>query len=245
MASVIKGLFIIICTSCVDLMNSQLHLSQLVSRHALLSQYLPVVVIQLLDGKCRTRWLLDFHKTGIIVLPDIVWIGFTINQWMRWVAESHATIVFSAPLRSCINSQPSDSLLQRRRQGYLVNGLLFDFKFLYVWLRWLLWLLEDDWASFGWFSCLVLWRWCLIILIWSEFRRPSRDLRVIIVWYPTVNAAKREVLMTWRGIIVIRGAALMLLESVDFEIFVLHQVVEVVRSSLAWVLLLILLLLLV
>ena len=55
MASVIKGLFIIICTSCVDLMNSQLHLSQLVSRHALLSQYLPVVVIQLLDGKCRTR----------------------------------------------------------------------------------------------------------------------------------------------------------------------------------------------
>ena len=164
---------------------------------------------------------------------------------MRWVAESPATIVSSAPLRSCISSHPNHSLLQRRRQGCLVHGLLFDFHFLYVWLRWLLWLLEDDWTSIRWFSCLVLWRWCLIILIWSEFRRPSRDLRVIIVWYPTIDAAKREVLMTRRGFIVINSAALIFLESVYFEILVLHQVVEVVRSSLAWVLLLILLLLLV
>ena len=55
MASVVEDLFIIICTSCVDLMNSQLHFSQLVCLHALLSQYLPVVIIQLLGGKCRTR----------------------------------------------------------------------------------------------------------------------------------------------------------------------------------------------
>ena len=39
--------------------------------------------------------------------------------------------------------------------------------------------------------------------------------------------------MARRGFIVIHGAALVLLESVHFEILVLHQVVEVVRSSLA------------
>lgn len=39
--------------------------------------------------------------------------------------------------------------------------------------------------------------------------------------------------MTRRGFIVIHSAALIFLESVYFEILVLHQVVEVVRSSLA------------
>ena len=55
MASVMEDLFIIICTSCVDLINPQLHLSQLVRLHALLSQHLSVVIILLLGGKCRTR----------------------------------------------------------------------------------------------------------------------------------------------------------------------------------------------